>query len=230
MLKKGTWLTKRWLDQWQQMTTSSRWQRGRTIYQQKRLFEIQVEEGKITGNVKGGEPYRQQITCERIEESQLEKVKEIFLDNPSLVLQVYLKTTNTEMLQEHLRSLFYMPKLRFTCSCADEVSPCKHLVALAMATAAEMEKDPAKYLLFRGIPWNSILQLLGSKEPSIEQEQKRHVQYSMVPLPPQVKELATSKKGRTSPPFWVSPFPFTLMMEEIYSKVEEEADEEESSH
>jgi len=189
------------------------------------VLEIQVKESVITGIVKGGEPYRQQIICGKMEESELGKVEEAFLNDPSLVIQVYFKKMTAETLEEPLRSLFFIPRFRFTCTCADEVSPCKHLVALAMAFSAEIEKDPAKYLLFCGVPWNKILQMIGTKEPFYEDY--GHVSYSMVPLPPQVSYTPVSKKAKASPPFWVSPFPFPLIMEEIYTKVEEEADENE---
>ena len=226
MHKKGTWLTKKWLAEWQQVTSVARWQKGKSIHQQQRLVEVSFSEREITGVVKGGEVYLQQITSERMEETELEEINEAFLKDPSLVMSIYLKTRSDGYLGEPLRSIFSMPKLAFSCTCSNEPTPCKHLAAVAMAAAVEMEKDPSKLFLFRGIPWHMILQQVGSKEPL--NDEALHVNYSMVALPSQPNLTPVSRKGRPSPSFWVSPFPFTLIMEEIYTKVDEDTEDEET--
>lgn len=225
MRKKGTWLTKHWLHEWEKLSTPARWQKGRTVYQQNLILDMHVKEREITSTVKGGEGYRQRITCKELEKGKMREIREAILKNPSLVMLIYFKSIDKEMVQEPLRSLFFHYDLSFTCSCHDEVVPCKHLVGLSMAYASEMERSPERYVMFRGIPWQGILQ---SVEPQESQYEKgSRVNYSLVPLPSQ--KLTVTKKKMSTPPFWVSPFPFSLMMEEIYSKVREELEKNEGS-
>lgn len=226
MPKRSTWLVKQWLDEWQLLTTSSRWQRAKGIVQRNQLIDVSIKERQISGVVKGSEVYHQQITCEELEFSVIEEIKEAFLSDASLVLLVYLKTSDhVKQKVPPLRTVFSIPRLRFHCSCLDAVSPCKHIAAVAMAAAVEIEKDYAQFLQFRGIPWDDILQSIEPKEAAYDEENHR-VNYSMVPLPSQGSNTPVFKKTRFSPPFWVSPFPFPLMLEEIYTKVAEDIDEE----
>lgn len=228
MRKKVTWFMKDWLAYWQDSSISSRWHRGRTISQQKQQVKLHISAGRVNTSIKGSEVYRQEMRCAPLDLSLQEQIKNTFIEQPSLVMKIYAKEVHEAFTEVAcLSALFSIPPLQLSCTCPDETVPCKHLIASAFTVGGVFEENPFQYVLFRGIPWEEVLSNLHSKGRSFSS--KDHVEkgkYGMVPLPTQPIPSPVLNRWKMAPPFWTSPFPFPLMMEEIYSKVEETEEED----
>ena len=58
---------------------------------------------------------------------------------------------------------------RFKCTCPDDASPCKHIIAVLLILAEELEDDPFILLRLRGLDKESLINLLTLENtPSIE--------------------------------------------------------------
>lgn len=228
MGKKSTWFLKEWLAYWQVNSTSSRWHRGRTISQQKQRVDVHISAGKVRTSMKGSEIYQQEIRCSPLDSAQREQIKNLFIEQPSLIMKIYTKEMHEAFAEiACLSSLLSIPPLHLSCTCPDEVVPCKHLVASAFAVGEVFEENPYQYVIFRGIPWEEVLANLQPKANFISGgDSAEKVKYSMVPLPASSTPAPAVNRWKTTPPFWTSSFPFPLIMEEIHTKVEETEEED----
>src|SRR5699024_9997786 len=156
--------------------------------------------------------------------AEIKELKLAILADPASAMHIYLKTINEEVLLEPLCSRL-RPSCTFHCSCSEsDDTPCKHLVATVFDFAMEIEQDPTQLLRVQGIPWDRLLKEVHQGVPVIEVESE--VSYSMTPLPQQQQFQSTRGREMEAPPFWISPFPFPLIMEEIYLKTKQTQDDD----
>ncbi|RKD26736.1 hypothetical protein BEP19_16170 [Ammoniphilus oxalaticus] len=194
------------------------------MFDQQRVSELTINAGEITATVNEQQMiYDQRISCHPLAPDQAQAVYDSFRSNQSLVMLPYLKTVDEQLLNEPLRTLFLSKSFDYNCSCAEGEPPCKHLAAVAMKVAEQLVQDPRLFFQFRGLDWDQLLDSLQVQKTDDEQ-QRRQAEYKLTPLPQRTNFQPTPRKPTGTPPFWISPFPFPLIMEEIFSKIQEETE------
>src|SRR5208337_5630267 len=125
--------------------------RGRTYVRNGSVVDLQIAPGRIAAKVSGSELYDVAIT---IQETAKTRWRAICADCAggidSLVelLQGRFSKGVMERLCRQEGGLFPRPSdIRFTCSCPDHASMCKHVAAVLYGIGARLDKQPE--LLFR---------------------------------------------------------------------------------
>jgi uncharacterized Zn finger protein len=131
-----------------------RLERGKRYARAERVLAIAVEPGRVTADVQGSryEPYRVELTLRLFTAEEWQRAVEALASQALFAA----KLLAGEM-PENIEDLFAeidLPlfptstrELQMSCSCPDEVVPCKHVAALYYVLAERLDQDP--FLLFR---------------------------------------------------------------------------------
>ena len=129
----------------------SRLPRGRSYVRNGSVVDLQVASGRVTAMVSGSELYRVTITVKETAATQWQAIcRDCAGSIDSLVelLQGRLSKGVMERLCRQQGGLFPRPSdIRFSCSCADHASMCKHVAAALYGVGARLDHQPE--LLFR---------------------------------------------------------------------------------
>ena len=129
----------------------SRLPRGRSYVRNGSVVDLQVASGRVTAMVSGSELYRVTITVKETLATQWQAIcRDCAGSIDSLVelLQGRLSKGVMERLCRQQGGLFPRPSdIRFSCSCADHASMCKHVAAALYGVGARLDHQPE--LLFR---------------------------------------------------------------------------------
>lgn len=219
------WFIKLWLLHWERKSFTSRWNKARAIFKQNQVTNLDIRKGAIVSNVGGSENYTVEIHTVPLSEADTPMIIQSYLKHPDLISKLYLRSLTEEDALRFPYSLGFQIPLttRTICQCGDSSDPCVHVLAAVWATAEGCHEDPARFLILNGIPWNDILD--GYGEPGNPPYIASHSEegYKLVPVPERKSSGDGNKRLLVTPPFWTSPFPYLLIMQEIYSKVMEEA-------
>lgn len=219
------WFIMEWLQHLEKKTASSRWNKAKTLMRKNKVTSLEIHQGKMNAQV-SDDITKTTILIEvmTLSGEASERVVSFFIQHPSMILKVYQGLISQELAWQSPHSLgFVLPEVISRCSCGEPAQPCLHVLATLLAAAEKCQEDPTLFLMINGIAWERVLENLGGQEeadlrPSIME------QYRLVPMP-ESKTAAQEKKKQilVAPPFWTSPFPYVLIMQEIYDKVVLEA-------
>jgi uncharacterized Zn finger protein len=125
--------------------------RGRTYVRNGSVVDLQIAPGRVTAVVSGSELYQVAVTVKETVKAQWRAIcADCAGGINSLVelLQGRLSKGVMERLCRQQGGLFPRPAdIRFTCSCADHASMCKHVAAVLYGVGARLDQAPD--LLFR---------------------------------------------------------------------------------
>ena len=140
----------------------ARLERGRKYVRAGAVVDLEIEEGVIHGAVLGSraKPYEVQIEIQPLAKATRKK----------LLAQCSNKIENIESLisgtfPDSLKDLFYSKgglfpsprEIRFTCTCPDWASLCKHVAAVLYGVGARFDGDPLLFFKLRGIDVNDFI-------------------------------------------------------------------------
>jgi uncharacterized Zn finger protein len=125
--------------------------RGRTYVRNGSVVDLQLAPGRINAIVSGSELYKVSVTIKETPKPQWQAICADCaggIDSLVELLQGRLSKGVMERLCRQQGGLFPRPsEIRFTCSCPDGASMCKHVAATLYAVGARLDQRPE--LLFR---------------------------------------------------------------------------------
>jgi uncharacterized Zn finger protein len=125
--------------------------RGRTYVRNGSVVDLQIAPGRVTAVVSGSELYQVAVTIKETVKAQWRAICADCaggIDSLVELLQGRLSKGVMERLCRQQGGLFPRPAdIRFTCSCADHASMCKHVAAVLYGVGARLDQAPD--LLFR---------------------------------------------------------------------------------
>ncbi len=129
----------------------SRLPRGRTYVRNGSVLDLRIEPAKVTALVSGSELYEVAIDITRLPKKKWEAIRADCaggIDSLVELLQGKLSKAVMERLCRQDAGLFPKPsEIRFSCSCPDFASMCKHVAATLYGVGARLDHQPE--LLFR---------------------------------------------------------------------------------
>ncbi len=135
----------------------NRIERGRKYVRHGAVVDLRIENGIISGLVKGSDPapYTLEITVKKLSDKKWEK-----LCQKSLSSVESLSELLNGKFPEDLKDLFFAKKegiypapkeISFTCSCPDWASMCKHIAAMLYGVGNRLDTRPELLFTLRGV-------------------------------------------------------------------------------
>ena len=153
-----TWWGRTWLEALRHTNFSSRLPQGRSYAKEGAVRKIIIKNGHVVAHVQGWRKptYNITLTLEPFTSEDRDATQQLIAETPTFAVELSLGRLPEllpKVMQEQDLHLFpaSWQELRADCSCPDWANPCKHLVAVYLTLAHEINKDP--YILFemRGI-------------------------------------------------------------------------------
>jgi uncharacterized Zn finger protein len=145
---------------------ANRLPRGRTYVRNGSVADLQVAPGRVTALVSGSAMYNVQVTVgpvPRARWSAICKDCSGAIDSLVELLQGRFSKGVMTRLCEEKTGLFPSPKdIRFTCSCPDWASMCKHVAAVLYGVGARLDRQPELLFTLRKVDQQELIATAGS--------------------------------------------------------------------
>jgi uncharacterized Zn finger protein len=139
----------------------SRLPRGRSYVRNGSVVDLQITSGQITAFVSGTELYRVSITIKETAKPQWRAICADCtggIDSLVELLQGRLSKSVMERLCRQQSGLFPQPAdIRFSCSCPDHASMCKHVAAVLYGVGARLDHKPELLFRLRAVDENDLV-------------------------------------------------------------------------
>jgi uncharacterized Zn finger protein len=163
----STFWGKAWCDNLERYSDyANRLPRGRTYARNGSVVDLQVGPGRVTALVSGSAMYDVQVTVgpvPRARWSAICKDCSGAIDSLVELLQGRLSKGVMTRLCEEKTGMFPSPKdIRFTCSCPDWASMCKHVAAVLYGVGARLDRQPELLFTLREVDQQELIATAGS--------------------------------------------------------------------
>ncbi|MEG1912488.1 MAG: SWIM zinc finger family protein [Cloacibacillus sp.] len=186
----SNWWSRRWVEIMEQCIDAGRLARGKSYARRGQVVNIQIEPGLVTAFVQGTRktPYQIRLGFETITSEARDLILFRCRESATFAAKLLAGEMPAEMeeiFKEAGTPLFPTRNAlrRFKCTCPDDASPCKHIIAVLLILAEELEDDPFILLRLRGLDKESLINLLtlesasdeadGECEPGYEWDEER---------------------------------------------------------
>ena len=136
--------------------------RGRSYVRHGAVLDLKIKNGFIQAIVAGSgrKPYDVKITIKRLDSAKWKELVEKAsgqIETVSGLLEGVFPRELGDLFFTENKGLFPSPKeIRFTCSCPDYASLCKHVAAALYGTGARLDKQPALFFTLRNVPMEEL--------------------------------------------------------------------------
>jgi uncharacterized Zn finger protein len=163
----STFWGKAWCDNLERYSDyANRLPRGRTYVRNGSVVDLQVGPGRVTALVSGSAMYDVQVTVgpvPRARWSAICKDCSGAIDSLVELLQGRLSKGVMTRLCEETTGMFPSPAdIRFTCSCPDWASMCKHVAAVLYGVGARLDRQPELLFTLRKVDQQELIAAAGS--------------------------------------------------------------------
>jgi uncharacterized Zn finger protein len=131
--------------------------RGRSYVRHGAVLDLQIRAGEATALVQGSksQPYSVKINIKELAASRWNNIKSTCAGKlaslPELLAGKFPQALG-EIFMEKGKGLFPAPtEIRFSCSCPDWASMCKHIAAALYGVGARLDNDPGLFFTLRGV-------------------------------------------------------------------------------
>lgn len=139
----------------------SRLPRGRSYLRQGNVYNLEIEQGKLTAVVAGSELYDTSITIKPLPREQWEQIVESSTGQVGSMLDLLagkLGDGLMKVLTDPDDGLFPKPtEIRFNCSCPDHADMCKHVSAVLYGVGVLLDTKPELLFTLRGVDQAELL-------------------------------------------------------------------------
>jgi uncharacterized Zn finger protein len=143
--------------------------RGRTYVRNGSVVDLQIAPREITAMVSGSEIYKVKISIADVAQARWKTLCADCsggIDSLVELLQGRFSKGVMERLCRQDTGLFPRPlEIRFTCSCSDNASMCKHIAAVLYGVGARLDESPELLFRLRAVDETELLSDLGSALP-----------------------------------------------------------------
>jgi uncharacterized Zn finger protein len=147
----------------------SRLPRGRTYVRNGSVLDLQITPGEVTALVNGSELYRITVSIKKMPAAIWRRVCADCagrIDSLIELLQGRFSKGVMERLCRQENGLFPRPSdIRFTCSCLDHASMCKHVAAVLYGVGARLDHKPELLFRLRGVDETELVAGIGTDLP-----------------------------------------------------------------
>jgi uncharacterized Zn finger protein len=164
----GTFWGEAWCDNLERYSDyANRLPRGRTYVRNGSVVDLQVGPGRVTALVSGSIMYDVEVTVEPVARTRWSAICRDCsgaIDSLVELLQGRLSNGVMTRLCEEKTGLFPSPKdIRFTCSCPDWASMCKHVAAVLLyGIGARLDHQPEVLFTLRNVNQQDLITNAGS--------------------------------------------------------------------
>lgn len=163
----ANWWSRRWVQVMEQNIDAGRLARGKSYARKGQVVNITIEPGLVTAFVQGTRktPYQIRLGFEVLSQEARELILFRFRESASFAAKLLAGEMPEEIETIFIEAgaeLFPTRNAlrRFKCSCPDDATPCKHIIAVLLILAEEIEDDPFLLLKLRGLDKDSLVNLL----------------------------------------------------------------------
>ena len=139
----------------------SRLPRGRSYLRQGKVYNLEIEPGKLSAVVAGSELYDTDIAIQPLPQKQWKQIVKSSAGQVGSMLDLLagkLGDGLMKVLTDPDGGLFPKPKeIRFNCSCPDHADMCKHVSAVLYGVAVLLETKPELLFNLRGVDQAELL-------------------------------------------------------------------------
>jgi len=142
---------------------ASRIARGRSYVRQGSVLDLKMTSGKVTAVVQGSQtkPYQVSIAILPLATETWEEIIracEGKIESLQELREGKFPESLAELFTLKGHGLFPSPKeIKFSCSCPDFASMCKHVAATLYGTGIRMDEDPALFFTLRGVDMQQLV-------------------------------------------------------------------------
>jgi len=163
----SNWWSCRWMEILEESIDPGRLSRGKGYARKGQVVDIEIEPGLVSASVQGTrkKPYKIKLGFETISDEAREMLLLRFQERASFaacLLAGEMPEEMEEVFKEAGIPLFPDKSSfkRFKCTCPDEATPCKHIVAVLSLLGEVFDDDPFLLLRLRGVEKNELINLL----------------------------------------------------------------------
>ncbi|WP_395747839.1 hypothetical protein [Prosthecobacter sp.] len=135
--------------------------RGRSYLRQGKVYDLQIEPGKLVAVVAGSELYDTSITILPLPKKQWQHIVESSAGQVGSMLDLLAGKLGDGLMQvltDPNDGLFPKPKeIRFNCSCPDHADMCKHVSAVLYGVGVLLDTKPELLFTLRGVDQAELL-------------------------------------------------------------------------
>lgn len=150
----------------------NRLQRGRTYVRNGSVLDLQIAPREVTAMVSGSELYQIKVSIADVNKEHWEKLCTDCsggIDSLVELLQGRFSKGVMERICRQDTGLFPRPsEIRFTCSCPDYASMCKHIAAVLYGVGARLDESPELLFRLRAVDETELLSNLGNALPATQ--------------------------------------------------------------
>lgn len=140
---------------------ANRLPRGRTYVRNGSVCHLGVEPGRVEALVCGSELYEVRVEIGRLASAQWAGVKERCAGQIASLLDLLqgrLSKGVMAVVTDRAQGLFPLPgQMRFSCSCPDWASMCKHVAAVLYGVGARLDRSPELLFRLRGVDHGELV-------------------------------------------------------------------------
>ena len=152
----------------------SRLPRGRTYVRNGSVVDLQIAPREVTAMVSGSEIYKVKVSIGEVVKARWKTLCADCsggIDSLVELLQGRFSNGVMERICRQDTGLFPRPsEIRFTCSCLDHASMCKHIAAVLYGVGARLDQSPELLFRLRAVDETELLSDLGSALPNARTE------------------------------------------------------------
>jgi uncharacterized Zn finger protein len=152
----------------------SRLPRGRTYVRNGSVVDLQIAPREVTAMVSGSEIYKVKVTIGDVVKARWKTLCADCsggIDSLVELLQGRFSKGVMERICRQDTGLFPRPsEIRFTCSCPDHASMCKHVAAVLYGVGARLDQSPELLFRLRAVDETELLSDLGTALPDARTE------------------------------------------------------------
>ncbi|MCE5201537.1 MAG: SWIM zinc finger family protein [Synergistaceae bacterium] len=164
---RSNWWSGRWMEILEEFIDTGRLTRGKSYARKGQVVDIEIEPGLVSASVQGTrkKPYQIKLGFETVSDEAREILLFRFRERASFAAQLLAGEMPEEMVDVFKEAgipLFPNKSAvrRFKCTCPDDATPCKHIVAVLFLLGEVFDDDPFLLLKLRGIDKNVLIGLL----------------------------------------------------------------------
>ncbi|MDP2643631.1 MAG: hypothetical protein Q8P24_01695, partial [Desulfobacterales bacterium] len=160
----ATWWGKAWNENLERYADySNRIGRGRSYVRNGAVLDLQIRPGEVEALVQGrrSNPYKVMICIKELSKtgwSRIKKASQGQLDSLQELLSGKFPKALGEIFTERAKGLFPEPReIKFSCSCPDWASMCKHVAAVLYGISARLDEEPALFFILRNAAMRELV-------------------------------------------------------------------------
>ena len=163
----SNWWSRRWMEIITGCIDATRIVRGRSYARKGQVLGIEIEPGLVSAFVQGSrkKPYQIKLGFTTVTDEARELLRFRFKERASFAAKLLAGEMPEEIegvFAEAGVPLFPLKSeiRRFKCSCPDDATPCKHVIAVLLILGEVFDDDPFLLLKLRGIEKEALINLL----------------------------------------------------------------------